>query len=281
MKKTLLILLLIPLVSWAKPRTYEEILKSKELRICYALWLSKDTLKDFPSPYKEMAEAFAKKKNLTPKFKEILWGDQFKNSEGKTLQGETYTPDLFDSQQCDMYSTNISPLEWRKKLMDLNWIYISSLTAVVRKVDKKKFKTINDLKSKTVYVVPNTTYHEWLLNFQKTLSDSEKIKIIEVLEGGTIAHLLNKDADFILFETQNALYSKTHISQDVAIGFTIGKPMESGWGFPKGSDEFKSETVKFFENEKTSPDSEVNQIYKKYFGMTLIDYEKLQHTLIQ
>ncbi len=281
MKKILLIMLLLPLVSWAKPRTYEEILKSKELRICYTLWLSKDTLPNYPSPYMEMAVAFAKKKNLNPKIKEIIWGDQFKNSEGKTLQGETYTPALLDTQDCDLFSTNISPLEWRKKLMDLNWIYISSLTVVVRKEDKKSFKTTNDLKNKKVYVVPNTTYHEWLLEFQKSLKDAEKMKIIEVPEGGTIAHLLNKDADFIIFESQNALYSKTHISPHVAIAFKLGKAMESGWGFPKGSEEFKNETVKFFEVEKLSTDSEVNQIYKKYFGMTLIDYEKLQHTLIQ
>jgi hypothetical protein len=281
MKNPLLILLLLPLTSWATPRTYEEILKSKELRICYVLWLSKDTLPNYPSPYMEMAVDFAKKKNLTPKIKEIVWGDQFKNEQGKTMQGETYTPALFESQQCDLYSTNISPLEWRKKLLDLNWIYVSSLTVVVRKEDKKKFKKVDDLKSKTVYVVPNTTYHEWLLEFQKTLKDSEKIKIVEVPEGGTIARLLNKDSDFILFETQNALYSKTHISSDVAIAFTIGKAMESGWGFPKGSEEFKNETVKYFDREKTTSESQVNQIYKKYFGMTLIDYEKLQHSIIR
>lgn len=281
MRKVLIILLILPLTAWAKPRTYAEILKSKELRICYTLWLTQDTLPNYPSPYMEMAVGFAKEKNLTPKIKEVKWGDQFKNAQGKTLQGETYTPALFDSQECDMYSTNISPLEWRKKILDLNWIYISSLTVVVRKEDKKKYKSPSDLKSKTVYVVPNTTYHEWLLNFQAALSDSEKMKIIEVPQGGTIAHLLKKDADFILFETQNALYSKTHISTDVAIAFTVGKPMESGWGFPKGSDEFKAETVRFFETEKKNPDSMVNQIYKKYFGMTLIDYEKLQHTLIQ
>lgn len=228
-----------------------------------------------------MAESFAKKKNLTPKIKEIIWGDQFKNKDGKTIQGESYTPALLDSQECDMYATNISPLEWRKKILDLNWIYISSLTVVVRKEDKKNYKSTNDLKSKTVYVVPNTTYHEWLLNFQNTLSDSEKMKIVEVPEGGTVAKLLNKEADFIIFESQNALYSKTHISKDVAVAFMIGKAMESGWGFPKGSDEFKAETVKFFESEKSVPESEVNQIYKKYFGMTLIEYEKLQHTLIQ
>lgn len=281
MKKMLLILLLVPISSMAKPRTYAEILQSKELRICYTPWLSKDTLPGYPSPYMEMAQAFARTKKLKPQIKEIIWGNQFENKQGKTMQGETYTPFLLDNQQCDMFATNISPLEWRKKLLDLNWIYISSLTAVVRKEDKKNYKDTNDLKSKTVYVVPNTTYHEWLLNFQNTLSNSEKIKIVEVPEGGTIEKLLHKEADFIIFESQNALYSKAHISKDIAVAFMIGKPMESGWGFPKGSDEFKEETVKFFEKEREVPDSEVNKIYKKYFGMTLIDYEKLQHTLIQ
>ncbi|MEZ4846673.1 MAG: transporter substrate-binding domain-containing protein [Bdellovibrionota bacterium] len=229
----------------------------------------------------EIAVAFARQQKLEPKLKQILWGEQFHNAEGKTAQGDTYTPVLFDSQQCDLFAANISPLEWRKKLMDLNWIYISSLTVVVRKEDKKKFKTSNDLKGKKVFVVPNTTYHEWLLDFQKTLKGSEKMEIHEVLEGGTIARLLNKEADFILFETQNALYSKTHISSDVAIAFTVGKAMESGWGFPKGSKELEDLTVRFFEEEKKDPQSQLNQIYKRYFGMTLNEYEKLQHSLIQ
>jgi membrane-bound lytic murein transglycosylase MltF len=275
------ILMLIPTVLWAKPRSYAEIHKSKELNICYTLWLSKDTLAGYPSPYMEMAQAFAQKKNLTAKTKEILWGQQFENAQGKTLPGQAYTPALLESGQCDLYATNISPLEWRKKILDLNWIYISSLTVVVRKEDKKKFQSIEDLKSKTVYVVPNTTYHEWLLDYQKKLNESEKMKIVEVPQGGTIEQLLKKNADFIIFESQNALYSKTHISQNVAVAFTIGKAMESGWGFPKGSEELRDETVRFFEEEKKSPTSDVNQIYKKYFGMTLIEYEKLQHTLIQ
>ena len=281
MRKIFAILLFLPLAVFAKPRTYSEILKSKELRICYPLWLSKDTLPDFPSPYMEIAVEFAKQQKLQPKMKQILWGDQFLNAEGKTVQGSLYTPVLFDSQQCDLFAANISPLEWRKKLMDLNWIYISSLTVVVRKEDKKKYRTSEDLKGKTVYVVPNTTYHEWLLDFQKTLKDSEKMKIMEVAVGGTIAHLLKKDADFILFETQNALYSKAHISKDVAIAFTVGKAMESGWGFPKGSKELEGLSVQFFDDERKNPQSSLNQIYKKYFGMTLNEYEKLQHTLIQ
>lgn len=281
MKKILLILFLLPMAVWAKPRTYGEILKSKELRICYPLWLSKDTLADYPSPFMEMAVSFAKGKKLKPVLKQILWNEQFANAEGKIQQNETYTPALFDSQKCDMYASNISPLEWRKKLMELNWIYISSLTIVVRKDEKKKYRSVEDLKGKTVYVTPNTTYHVWLLEYQNTLKDSEKMKIVEAPDGGTVGFLLKKDSDFIIFESQNALYSKAHISPDLAVAFKVGKAEESGWGFPKGSEDFRNETVKFFDEGKKSPDSEINQIYKKYFGMTLNDYEKLQYSLIQ
>lgn len=273
-------MLVIPCVGLAKPRTYDEIIQSKELKICYPLWIGKDSLADFPSPYMEMAVAFAKKKNLEPKLKLIAWSDQFLNADGKVMQGETYTPALFDKQECDLFASNISPLEWRKKLMDLNWIYISTMTVVVRKEDKKKYKKPEDLKGKTVYVMPNSTYHQWLLQYQETLKDSEKIKIIEAPEGGTVAYLLDKKADFIIYESQNALYAKHNISDAVTIAFSLGKALESGWGFPKGSEKMKSDILEFFEQQKNDPKSTVNDIYKKYLGLTLIDYEKLQYTLV-
>lgn len=270
------ILLCLSQVASGEPRKHAEIIKSKELRICYVPWMGEDSLPDYQSPYLEMAIVYAQKNQLTPKVEKILWDDQFKNQKGEIFQGKSYTPAVFDSKKCDLLASSISPLDWRNKLMDMNWIYISSLMVVVRKENKKKFKNLNDLKNKTVAVVPNTTFHEWIMDFQKTLSEAEKMKILEVIPGGTTSYVVKRKADFVILSSHQAMYSKLHLSPELSIAFTVGTPSESGWGFPKGS-ELKSETIKFFEEARNSANSEVNSIYKKYFGLTLNEYDNLHY----
>jgi hypothetical protein len=230
---TIFFVLLLSVNSWAKPRTYEEIVKSKELRICYVAWMGKDTLKEYPNPYLEIAIAFAKSKNWKSKVQEVLWDEQFKNSNKKIIEGDTYTPYLFDTQVCDVFSNSVTPVEWRKKLMDINWMFLNNYMVLVRKNEMKSYKSIEDLKGKTVVVVPKTTFHEWLIGLQKIQKKSDKIKIIEVPTGGTLSYLQNKQADFIILGIHQAMYSKLHLSTEIAIAFPVGKATDSGWGFPK------------------------------------------------
>ena len=107
--------------------------------------------------------------------KDIDSGKISYSHDGKVVQGETYDPAIFESKKCDFIAGNISPVEWRKKLMDLNWIYIRNMMVLVRKEDKKKFKKVSDLKGKTVTVIPGTTYYDWLMDFQKELKESENM----------------------------------------------------------------------------------------------------------
>ena len=61
----------------AKVRTYSEIIKSNELRICYYDWLGSNTDPKLPSPDLEIAQDFAKNLNLKAVVNKIEWKDIF------------------------------------------------------------------------------------------------------------------------------------------------------------------------------------------------------------
>lgn len=181
---------------YSAPREFSDILKSKTLKICYTPWRGADTEPDMPSPHMEIARAFAKSLNLTPEIKTILWEEQFQDSTGKVHMGEAYTPSLFDTGKCDLFSNNLGREPWRLQLMDFNWVYDERNVVVVLKKNKNRLQTVNDLAGKKTVVVPNTSYHDWLLQFNA--EHSQKIEIKTVPAGGTIHYLLNGEADFVV-----------------------------------------------------------------------------------
>ncbi len=271
------ILLLISNLTYVEveARSFENIKKSGELRICYTPWFGEDTPKEFPSPYYEIALAFSKNLHLKPITKKISWDEQFYNTENKVKQGEIYTPKLFENETCDLYSNSIIHLPWRQKIMELNWIKNSRMVIVVRADDKRKYKTVHDLYNKKSIVVPKTSYHQWFHNLNKNLNEKEKIKLKLLKKGGTVSYLLRKEVDFVILSATYATFSKLNHSKKIQIAFPIGKNIKAGFGFPKNSKELKKEMDRYIKTEMPNPKSQINIIFERHFGVSFLEFTNL------
>lgn len=59
------------------------------------------------------------------------------------------------------------------------------------------------------------------------------------------------------------------------VAFPVVPVDKIGWAFRKQDKDLQKYVEKFFEKQKTKKNSEVNLIWKKYFGMSLSQYIKL------
>ncbi len=110
----------------------------------------------------------------------------------------------------------------------------------------------------------------------KNLTEARKIKFSLLKEGGTISYLVRKDVDFIILTATLAMYSKLIFSNKTSIAFSIGKPLKAGYGFPKKNDGGLMRAINnYTDTEKFKPDSPVNQIFNRYFGVSFIEFTNL------
>ena len=158
--------------------------------------------------------------------------------------------------------------------MNFNWVYSERNVVIVLQKNKDLFINVDDLSEKNTFVVPNTSYHDWLLNFN--LEHSQKIKINAVPAGGTLHYLLNGEADFVILSSAIVIYSKFHLNKKIEIAFPISPQNPSGWGFAKGDPGLLNLSKKFIEKQSNQKNSELNTIFKKYFGLTLKEFHELQ-----
>lgn len=265
---------------YSTPRDFSDILKSKVLKICYTPWRGVDTEPDMPSPHMEIARVFAKSLNLKPVIKSILWEEQFRDSNGKINMGQVYTPALFDNGDCDLFANNLGRKPWRDNLMNFNWVYNERHVVVVLKKNKDFYQNADDLSNRKTVVVPNTTYHDWLLLYNNT--HEKKIEIATASAGGTLKYLLNGEVDFIILSSAIVIYSKFHLNKEkeIEISFPISQPNASGWGFPKESYDLLRRSKEFIKDQSGREDSETNFIFKKYFGLSLKEFHELQEKTI-
>src|SRR4051812_37239000 len=105
--KLFLLFSIFAIAAGAVPRSFDEIKRSHELRICYTPWRGADTAAEFPSPYLEIAKEFAKDLKLAPKVTSFPWDEQFKDEDGKVREGKTYAPRLFTEGKCDLIANNL------------------------------------------------------------------------------------------------------------------------------------------------------------------------------
>src|SRR3989338_8749634 len=256
-------------------RTFSEIRKSGELRICYTPWMGTDKKKDFPSPFLETAVEFSKNLALKPVTKTIQWNEQFYNEKGQTVRDIAYMPALFEHGVCDLYANALSKDPWRERLMIFNWIYLGRNVVVVHRKNNNQFRSVRDLAGKKTAVVPNTVYHRLFEGYNREhVENPVQMNFME--KGGSLSVLLKEEVDFIVMDSTISLYAKFHLHHPVEIAFPIGSPDPAGWSFPKNSAELAKRSIKYFREESMKQNSAVNQIFRKYFGVSLSELNSIQ-----
>ncbi len=266
--------------SIASSRTYEEIINSNEIRMCYVPWLDGQKEAADNGPDFEIAQHFADYLNVKPKRIQIAWNDMFIDKNGVVLKEEAYTPLLFEQQQCDLYTTNIGKYNWRNKKIDTVSFIPSRTLVVVKKKNEAEFESIKNLAGKRTLAIASTSFAFKLKQLNETILKHNPIKLKIVKKGNSLNELLSENIDFTLCDIPLALHLIKKMPNKIALAFPIGKANRTGWGVPKDRAKLKEKVIKFFDHLKKNNKSPLNKIFMKFYGVTRQEYESLFYSLL-
>jgi ABC-type amino acid transport substrate-binding protein len=260
-------------------RSLADILKSKQLRICLylepgaAIRLSPATCRDncqFEGPNYEIAQAFAQSidKNLQLKVRQVSWDEQFHNQNHQTVQGASYTPHWLASGQCDLYPNHMTRNAWRQKMLDLVTLFPNRNMVLVTR--SSTIKTMADLAGKGTISLRATSHALWLAEQNQRVFAANPIHITLTNDPEQNWAALDKgEIDFLLEDSHTALWFTRHRLKNSSVAFPVGAIEEIGWGMKKDDQDLQRAVQSFFEQQKKSEQSVVNQIWQKHFGLTL------------
>jgi len=257
----------------AKARSLNNILKSKEIRICLA-----GSSKNF---YKQNAMAFVKFLNenhadngLQAKYISFeKWNDQFVKRDGTVDKEAMYIPEPLASERCDLYPNDLVKLEWRQKKLAYVDLFYSRSTIIINKTKVAGYKKIEDLAGKTAAVMEGTSYHTILENLNESELKNNPIKIVFLPQKEAIKAVSSDKYDFAISGADGAFWAITNFAPKAAVAFPVGeKKRVYGWCFRKEDKDLQEAVRTFFSGQLSQIDSEINMNWTKYIGISLSDF---------
>jgi ABC-type amino acid transport substrate-binding protein len=223
----------------------------------------------------DLAIAFASYLGPEVKLRWISVGfeEQFFNKDAKVVQEAAYTPELLASGTCDLYATNIVKVPWRSSKFDYVVLNPSRMAVVVNMPMAARIRTPTDLGGRYAATYKDTFYETWLLEQNRSTYASNPIKIRYVDdEEQSIRAVDNGSVDFTLLITDTwvPLAQKYH---NCEAAFGVGPILEMGWAFRKEDRNLQRAAQKFFEAQRSTPDSLMNTQYQDAYHMTVDEYE--------
>lgn len=286
----ILILQLCQTSSSLHARSLEEIKKTGEIRICvvpgspaYAVINDPSCQEDcsFSGPVIREVLAFTRTlgNNIRPVFHPVKWDEQFRNESGKTIREGVYTPHLMECGKCDLFPTHLTKTEWRLKKLDFAILFSNRMMVIVNKTRKKQFKTVSDLAGKVTSTDMNSSHHTWLLkqNAQRFASDPVTIRFMPAEKG--FDALENHQIDFLLADSDVALWAVAQRLKESMVAFPVGAVDEIGWAFRREDRDLKNAVQQFFNAQLNDKNSDLNQIWKQEYGISLIQLKNLIHAM--
>lgn len=282
------LLLLLVLCSFhvLEARSLEAIKKSGEIRICLApIHPSVASVKNdqcqtdcqWTGPAYDISKAFADDLGSTikQKYVKLSWQDQFKAKSGKVVREGEYTPDRLATGKCDFYPNNLVKNDWRLKKMDFVLLFPNRMMVLINKNNFLQIQSTAYLGGKKAAVEEDTSYHSWLQEQNETKYTDKPILIKLTDTLSALNMVQNKQVDFTLLDSDAALWTTRHGFKDLAVAFPIGPIGQIGWMFQKKDKKLQAAVNQFFQLQRNSPKSKLNQIWKKYYGRTLNDFIRL------
>lgn len=264
-------------------RSLAEIQETKEIRICVVAPNGQAFLVEpvdchenckFGGYVYEMVMAFVETldKDIKPKLLRVEWDEQFFNKAGKIVWEDSYTPELLASGRCDFYPGLLTKTPQRLKKLDFVTLFPSRTMVVVHKSKKARFNTVTDLCGKVAETTKDTSEHAWLQEQNQTVCTNNPIQIEFINIEDTGSGVDESVTDFWLTDADAAIWETHHRFKNSIGTFTVGPVKEIGWGFRKEDKDLQAAVQKFFDTQKAIKDSTLNTIWKKYLGITLIDF---------
>ncbi len=248
-------------------RSLEEIKKSKEIRICLA-----GSSQDF---YQKNARALVEYlgggvQATFIRFKK--WDNQFVNQQNRVRQDEEYTPEPLASGRCDLYPNDLARLDWLEKKMAFVPLFISRFAVIVNKAQENTYKEIKDLAGKTAAVTEDTAFHTWLKARNQGVLHSNPITLVFMPQEEAIKAVQSGNVDFTIAGVDSALYAIKNFAPHVHVAFPVGTLMEYGWYFNKKDTDLQELVRQFFEVQRSTLDSQINQNWKEHIGLSLGEF---------
>lgn len=284
---TLLLLmpgLLLPAMTHA--RSLQEILDSKELRVCLvpihpsvASVEPANCTQDcrFSGPALEAAQAFAQflGEDLALRAVRVDWDEQFFNNQGRTVREAEYVPALLESGQCDLYPNNLSKNAWRLSKMDIVTMFTNRPIVLVHAQSRESVRGPSDLGGKAVVVEKDTSYHTWLQAQNKTTFAADPMNIRLMPTEQALNTLARGEADFTILDADAIFWVLRNQFPELHMAFPVGTMEEVGWGLRKSDTQLRQAVARFFHEQRGDPDSALHAIWKRHFGMDLNQFISL------
>lgn len=259
--------------AWARPLA--DIKKSGTIRLCFVRWSSAaDGSDQRNGPDYEVAVAFAKEIGVTVEAKELRGFELFADASGEIDKSSAEPTRLADGT-CDFYAANITINDWRLRKVDIVPVYPGKTMIMVRSTDKDRFRSLADLGGKTTIYRKGTTYQTWVEEQNRSILKETPIVSKVVSVAVPVRHLLEQEVDFMMYDTLIALYLIGHTKDRVKMAFPVGPNELLGWGFRKSDKTLSDAVTQFLQRQRTSPDSDMNRIFKEYFQVAVRDYEDI------
>ncbi|MBF0201637.1 MAG: transporter substrate-binding domain-containing protein [Desulfamplus sp.] len=277
-----MVLFLMPfiLAGPVQARTFQEILKSGELRVCFApihpsvVQAEPGGCRDdcrFSGPAFEAAQAFADflGESLTLRSLCIDWEEQFFNDQGSTDRDASYVPILLDSGRCDIYPNNLTKNTWRLRKMDIVTMFTNRMMVLVNAGSQSTIRDPSQLGGKIAAVEKDTSYHTWLQEGNRTIFKDKPVDIRLQSTADALKNVAQGRADFTIIDADAAFWIIRHQFPDLIMAFPVGSMEEVGWGIAKGNPELAQALQNFFNEQRAGRNSALNMIWNRHFGMNL------------
>ena len=258
---------------FVSPSAFAANPKSQTLKFCYNTWFGRSETNSLRGPEVEIAEVFAKAIKWTTAEKKVTWEDFFKDDSGQIRKEDSYLPHLM-KKDCDLYVANMTFLDWRLKKFDMVPFHAGRIF-IVTKTERKDIVSINQLTGLKTAVTPNTTLYDSLITINQQLGPDKSFEIKPNPLGGSDKLLLNGEVDFIALDSSQALQVIKENPAHLAIAFPVGSNQTIGWAVSPKRKDIQMLLKKFVEKQRTDLNSQMNLIFKKYYGVTLVEYERL------
>lgn len=254
-----------------------EIKKRGYIKFCYFARFNVDTVPDHRGPDYDLAEAFAKAIGLKAVGKRVKWEEFYENEQGQVVKEATYTPRLLARGDCDFFATSMTVIDWRLTKMDIPAIHSARIMVMVRQESGDSIRSVADLGGKQTVVTRETTLHALMLELNSTVLKTNPIKIRTGSLGGTTHELLAGNVDFIFMDTSQGLQFLKENPGKVKLTFPVGPNQALGWGFAKYDPLLQRAFQRFVERERSQPQSEMNAIFRKYYGVSVDEFQSVVH----
>ncbi|WP_031387699.1 transglycosylase SLT domain-containing protein [Desulfonatronum thiodismutans] len=270
----------------AQARSFQDILDSGELRVCFApihpsvvQAEPEDCREDcrFSGPAFDAARAFTDflGDSVTMRALRIDWDEQFFSDQGRTDRDAEYVPALLDSGRCDLYPNNLTRNAWRLQKMDIVTMFTNRMMVLVNAESGQTIRGPSELGGKIAVVEKDTSYHTWLQDRNQTIFVNEPVDIRLQPTADGLNNLAQGKADFTVIDADAAFWIIRNQFPDLIMAFPVGSMEEVGWGIRKESPELRQALQDFFDQQRAGRDSALNATWNRHFGMNLNQFISL------